>query len=69
MQSDKIRIFDMNLDPLSGSHWIKNIDKLDKNEEYILYATGDANLSGRKYVAIPANRILTYSEKLSLNIW
>tara|TARA_Y100000768_G_scaffold388330_1_gene383597 strand:- start:93 stop:317 length:225 start_codon:yes stop_codon:yes gene_type:complete len=31
--------------------------KLDpnKNTEYILYATGDCDMNGRKYVALPSN--------------
>jgi hypothetical protein len=45
---DKSQLQTMNLDPLFGSRWIKNADKLDNNKEYILYATGDADLSGRK---------------------
>jgi hypothetical protein len=59
----------MNLDPLFGSSWIKNVDKLDINKKYILYATGDADLSGRKYIAVPANKNLTEEEKLVLNIF
>jgi len=75
MQSNKTRTFDkshlksINLDPLFGSRWIKNADNLDNNKEYVLYATGDADLSGRKYVAVPANKILTNAEKRSLNIF
>jgi hypothetical protein len=30
-------------------------DKKDKNEKYILHATGDANMNGRKYIALPYN--------------
>jgi len=75
MQSNRTRIFNksqlqcMNLDPLFGSSWIKNVDKLDINKKYILYATGDADLSGRKYIAVPANKNLTEEEKLVLNIF
>ena len=30
-------------------------DKKDKNEKYILHATGDADMNGRKYIALPYN--------------
>ena len=29
--------------------------KGDKNEKYILHATGDADMNGRKYIALPYN--------------
>ena len=29
--------------------------KKDKNEKYILHATGDADMNGRKYIALPYN--------------
>ena len=29
--------------------------KGDKNEKYILHSTGDADLDGRKYIALPHN--------------
>ena len=30
-------------------------EKKDKNEKYILHATGDADMNGRKYIALPYN--------------
>jgi len=30
-------------------------DKKDKNEKFILHATGDADMNGRKYIALPYN--------------
>ena len=66
---DKSQLQTMNLDPLFGGSWIKNTNNLNNNQEYILHATGDADLSGRKYVAVPVNKIITDAEKKELNIW
>lgn len=39
-----------------GALWNHSITikKKDKNDSYELHATGDADLNGRKYVALPA---------------
>ena len=39
----------------SGTLWNHciTIKKKDKNDSYELHATGDADLNGRKYVALP----------------
>ena len=39
------------------------------DNEFKLYATGDYTLnSGRIYIALPTNKILTYSDKIKYNI-
>lgn len=51
-----------------GGNWISNNnDKLKLKLK--LWATGDATLSsGRIYIALPADKILTPQEKLKYNI-
>tara|TARA_B100000963_G_C22624873_1_gene671813 strand:- start:2334 stop:2549 length:216 start_codon:yes stop_codon:yes gene_type:complete len=40
------------------------------NKKYKLYATGDADtFNGRKYIALPANKLLTEKDKKKYNIW
>ena len=53
--------------PQNGS--ITNTKSLDKNKMYELHATGDADLNGRKYVALPAGiKLDEYTiEKYNLN--
>lgn len=47
-----------------GGGWIRMPEKTDK---YVLYATGDATISGRVYVALP-NKPLSHEDKLKYNI-
>ena len=47
-----------------GGGWIRMPEKSDK---YVLYATGDATVSGRVYIALP-NKPLSYEDKLKYNI-
>jgi hypothetical protein len=60
-----------------SSPWIKNadylnsnnLDKLDNNKLYKLYATKNASLSsGREYIALPADKILTNQDISKYNI-
>ena len=53
--------------PWNGS--ITNANSLDKSKTYELHATGDADLDGRKYVALPVGtKIDNYSiRKYKLN--
>lgn len=37
-------------------------------DSYKLYATGDADLNGRKYVALPASKVITSEVKRAYNI-
>lgn len=50
---------------------IKNVPSVSKNNtsKYTLYATGDADLNGRKYISLPSNKVLTDYEKRKYNIW
>lgn len=47
-----------------GGGWICMPEKTDK---YVLYATGDATVSGRIYVALKPGQ-LSYEDKLKYNI-
>jgi hypothetical protein len=58
----------MNFDSKYGSQWITNIHTLKNSQEYKIYATGDCDLQGRKYIALPANQKLTQGDKIKLNI-
>ena len=50
-----------------GSGWIRMPENQDKKEkEYSLYATGDATISGRVYIALPNPP--TYEDKIKYNI-
>ena len=61
----------MNFNSKYGINWITfdQHDKNNMNNEFKLYATGDYALnSGRIYIALPTNKILTYSDKIKYNI-
>ena len=50
-----------------GSGWIRIPEqKPYKEKELVLYATGDATMNGRIYVALPKN--LTHDDKIKYNI-
>jgi hypothetical protein len=57
---DEIR----NLNTRHGGGWIRMPEKTDK---YVLYATGDATISGRVYVALKPGP-LSYQDKVKYNI-
>jgi hypothetical protein len=48
-----------------GGNWIRTPEKDCK--DYVLYATGNATMSGRIYVALP-NKPLTNEDKIKYNI-
>jgi len=60
----------MNYDRNYGSGWIKNLNNIKTDEVSIkLYATGESSIStGRIYIALPANKQLTQSDKQKYNI-
>ena len=71
----KSQLLNMNYDKkYSSSPWIKNadfnnLDNLDNNKLYKLYATKNASLSsGREYIALPADKILTFRDISKYNI-
>lgn len=49
-----------------GAGWIRYPEKAEK-KDYVLYPTGDANLSGRIYIAFPKGR-LSNEDKIKYNI-
>jgi hypothetical protein len=48
---------------------IINAHESEDKVNYKLYATGDADMTGRKYVALPANLTITDDVKKQYNIW
>ena len=64
------KLISMNYDrKYSSVGWIKNINNLDDNKIYSLYATKDSSLgSGRKYIALPADKILNDDDYFKYNI-
>ncbi len=50
------------------NHCIKNVSNLDKDTEYELHATGDADLNGRKYVALKKGIKITPEIKKEYNL-
>jgi hypothetical protein len=58
-----------NLNIQYGPGWITNIRSTSYKEKYTLYPTGNYSVdTGRDYVAIPTNKILTPEDKRKLNI-
>ena len=49
-----------------GSGWIRTPETNQNKKEFVLYATGDATISGRVYVALPNPP--TYEDKIKYNI-
>ena len=47
---------------------VQNNKKTDSEKKYKLYATGDADLNGRKYIALPENHKLNETDKIKYNI-
>lgn len=50
-----------------GYGWIRMPDKNDPKQKYVLYATGDATMNGRIYIALP-DKPLSYEDKIKHNI-
>ena len=65
----KARLLQMNADPTLGRNWIINITTLGENEPAKLYPTGNASLSGRIYIALPASLLITKEVELQYNLW
>lgn len=62
----KAQLLEMNSGPL-GRNWIINIENIQDTAK--IYPTGDASLSGRIYVALPADLKLTEDIIRKYNIW
>ena len=44
-------------------------DNANKNDEFILYATGNASItSGREYISLPANKVISQQDKIKYNL-
>ena len=66
----KTQLQEMNSSTTMGFNWIKNIDSINDAIGGKIYPTGDAGLmSGRIYIALPANIMLTSEIKNKYNIW
>ena len=48
--------------------WINLEHAKDENITYKIYATNIATLSGREYIALPANKILSFNDYSKYNI-
>ena len=48
--------------------YIKNCDELEDDKLYELYATGDSDLDGRKWVAIEVSKNIDCSVKTKYNL-
>jgi hypothetical protein len=68
MSYTKAEVIELNNDTKYGINWIKNIDKINNHEIVNIYATGDILLSGRIYIALPSNVVLTNEIKKKYNI-
>jgi hypothetical protein len=65
----KFQLQYMNYNPKYGSNWISNLNNINNKQDAKLYATGDYDMSsGRVYIALPANKILTFEDKKKYNI-
>jgi hypothetical protein len=62
----KAQLIKMNSSPL-GINWIRNIENIQDNAK--IYPTGDASLTGRIYIALPADLELTEEIIRKYNIW
>ena len=67
---NKTEIHKLNYTSSCGSNWIIPDNNLtNSHNEFKLYPTGDATISaGRIYIALPANKKLTNSDKQKYNI-
>jgi hypothetical protein len=66
----KSKLLEMNSNRTLGFNWIMNIENIKDNELAKLYPTGNAGVSsGRLYVALPANKVITKELIEKYNIW
>lgn len=69
MSYTKAQLIELNNESKYGyTDWIKNIDKINNNEMVNIHATGEILLSGRIYIALPSNIVLTSEVKKKYNI-
>ena len=53
----------------SSVGWIKNINEINDDKLFKLYATNYSSLSGREYIALPSDKILTDNDYFKYNIF
>ncbi len=69
MSYTKAQVIELNNDSKYGyTDWIKNIDKINNNEMVNIHATGEILSSGRIYIALPSNIVLTSDIKKKYNL-
>ena len=68
MSYTKAQVIELNNDSTYGFNWIKNIDKINNNEMVNIHATGEILSSGRIYIALPSNIVLTSDIKKKYNL-
>ena len=56
-------------DKYGSPGWIKNVNKLNDDSKYKLYATNESSIGGgRDYIALPTNTKLTWQMKQKYNL-
>lgn len=68
MSYTKAQVIELNNDSKYGFNWIKNIDKINNNELVNIHPTGEILSSGRIYIALPSNIVLTSELKKKYNL-
>ena len=68
MSYTKAQVIELNNDSKYGFNWIKNIDKINNNELVNIHPTGEILLSGRIYIALSSNIVLTSELKKKYNL-
>ena len=59
----------MNYDRSYGNNWIQNLNNIDSNKDVKIYATGNSSISsGRIYIALPADKVLSREDYIKYNI-
>lgn len=65
----KSKLISMNCDRQFASiPWINLENAKDENVSYKIYATNNATLSGREYIALPATKIISSNDYSKYNI-
>ena len=65
----KSQLLEMNANRTLGFNWIQNISNISADEKAKIFPTGDAGMSGRYYIALPANTVMTPEIIEKYNIW
>ena len=68
MSYTKAQVIELNNDSKYGFNWIKNIDKINNNELVNIHPTGEILSSGRIYIALLSNIVLTSELKKKYNL-